>query len=89
MARARARYIVTGNMRSNGVDLLGQRLILMGECTWDGKTKNDAGKRFRQRELTSLRFKYEDQRWAKQMKVAQGEVVVDKQHLGMFLELVE
>jgi len=88
MAKARARYIVTGKMTSNGVDLRGQRLILMGDCSWTGSTKSRDGKKLLKRELTSCRFRFEDQKWVRTMKPAQGEVVISKKHMSMFVKEV-
>lgn len=69
MAKARPRHIVTGKMAFNDVDARGQQVIEMGPCGPGGTTKGASGKKLRKKELTHIRFRFEDKVWLRENKI--------------------
>lgn len=77
MARARQRYIITGNMSFNGHDLRGQVVVDLGECTSSGRLKSASPKPLK-RELTHHLLRFEDRKWLKAHGIPATTITVAK-----------
>lgn len=78
MARARQRYVITGNMSFNGHDLRGQKVVRLGECNWCGRPSKY------KRELTHWNVRFEDKKWLKTTSIPTDTIQLDKKSEGKF-----
>lgn len=63
------RYIVTGAMSINDVDLRGVVLMQLGECTWDG-SKRSKGSKMAKAQFDHYLYKFEDMKEAKRLGIS-------------------
>jgi len=76
LARARQRYVITGNYRFNDTDLRGQRVVRLGECNWHGdKSKY-------KREMTHWLVRFEDKKWLRGTNIPVELLQLDKKAEG-------
>lgn len=77
---------MTGRLRSNDVDLRGQRVILMGECSVFGNTKAADGKKIPAKQLLAYRLRLEDQRWLRTSGAIREDIIIEKKYFNTFFE---
>lgn len=88
MAKARPRYICTGNVKFNDHDLKGVKFIRIRECTGSGRYKTDDKGRIYKRDLDHVLLRFDDLKFAKQNKLP-SEWLMSKPSLERFFSLVE
>lgn len=73
--------MVTGNFKVNGIDLRGQVLMDMGQCTGSGN------KATQKRDKTHRKFKFEQLKEARSIGVPKDfyELIIAEDHVSFFL----
>lgn len=72
MAKKRDRYLVTGNIRLNDVDIRGVILVYIGPCGYAGVTKQKDGSKLLKNDLKYSKFKFEDPKVVKDLGLSRS-----------------
>lgn len=87
MAKPRDRYIISGNMSTNGKSLKDITVVDMGLCSSSGTTKTKDGKKLSKNDLTHRKFKFENLKLGKELGLSKSlmEFTLSPEHMAVFL----